>query len=199
MSKYFFLSWKHSTQTASAIYEIEHQIAHELIPELEGKESLPFNFNLKRIRETKDDIIIDDNLDELQEIWLDYLPNSLVWPLMSEKLKLVVQENLTENEVVDWLDCKVNYGNEERIYYILRFNKILDVLNMAETSFVRGSDHIIRPVFSYSKVRNLNIFSKPAYQYLWRITSGLYVSEKLRKEIEEMNLTGLDFSKVKVI
>jgi len=199
MSTYYFLSWKHKSQVASAIYEIEDQDSYALLLALEGKQSLPFNFNLKRIKEVKDDIIVDDNLDELDEIWLDYQPNDFLWPLMSEKLKSVVQKNLTGNENVDWVDCKVRKGNEERIYYILRFNKVLDVLNIDETKFVNGTDYIIRPVFSFSKIKDYTVFVKPSFEDLWRIPSALYISEKLKKEIQKMKLTGLDFSKVTVI
>ncbi|GIQ61429.1 hypothetical protein Flavo103_45640 [Flavobacterium collinsii] len=199
MNKYYLLSWKNSAQTASAIYDSEDQIAHELIPKLKGKNSLPFSFILKRIKEGKNKIIIDNNLDELEEIWKDYMPNGFVWPLMSEKLKFVVEKNLTGNEHIDWIDCKVKKEDEERKYYILRFNKMLDVLNMEETTFVRGTDHIIRPVFSYSKIKDYNIFVKPSSHDLWRVPSGFYVSEKLKKEIEKEKLTGLDFSKVPVV
>ncbi|MFH6987912.1 imm11 family protein [Flavobacterium collinsii] len=199
MSKYYFLSGKHKAQVASAVYEIEDQIAYELIPLLKGKQSLPFNFKLKRIIEGKSDLIIDDNLDELEEIWLDYLPNSFVWPLMSEKLRFVVQTNLVGNEHIDWISCKVKSGNEERTYYILRFNNILDVLNMQKTSFVQGTDVIIKPVFSSSKINRYTIFSLPLSHDLYQITSGLYLSEKLKKEIEKEKLTGLDFSKVPVV
>ncbi|MFH6987914.1 imm11 family protein [Flavobacterium collinsii] len=199
MSKYYFLSWKHKAQVASAIYEIEDQNDYELILELKGKKSLPFKFDLKRIKEVKDGITIDNNLDELEEIWLDYQPNDFLWPLMSERLRSVVQASLAGNEHIDWVDCKVRKGNEERTYYILRFNKILDVLNMEETSFVNGTDRIIRPVFSYSKIKDYSIFTKPSFQDLWRIPSALYISEKLKKEIEKEKLTGLDFSKVPVV
>jgi hypothetical protein len=199
MSKYYFLSWKNSAQTASAIYNSEDQVAHELIPKLKGKNSLPFNFILKRIKEGKNKIIIDNNLEELEEIWLDYLPNGFAWPLMSEKLKSVIQINLMKNEHIDWIECKVNNGNEERLYYVLRFNKMLDVLDIEETSFVSGTDVIIRPVFSFSKINGYTIFTLPSSHDLWRIPSGFYVSEKLKKEMQKEKLTGLDFSKVPVI
>lgn len=198
MSKYYFLSWEQKSQVASAIYEIEDQDSYELLLALEGKQRLPFNFNLKRIREVKNGIIVDENLDELDEIWLDYQPNDFLWPLMSERLKSVVEVNLTGNENIDWIDCKVRKGKEERTYYILRFNKMLDVLNMDETRFVNGTDHIIKPVFSASKIKDFTVFVKPSFENLWKIPSALYISEKLKKEIQKMKLSGLDFSNVAV-
>lgn len=198
MSNYYSLSWKHKPELASAIYAVENQVAYELIPQLDGRNALPFDFELRRIKETKDGLITDSNLTVLKETWLDYQPNSLAWPLMSERLKSVVEANLTGNEQIDWITCKVKSDNEERPYFILRFNKILDVLDMQKTIFVQGTDHIIRPVFASSKISVYNIFTKPSSHDLWKITSGLYVSEAVKKAIQKWKLTGLDFERTLV-
>jgi hypothetical protein len=198
MSNYYLLSWKHTPELASAIYAIENQVAHELIPELNGKNYLPFDFQLKRVKETKDGLITDSDLSALSKVWLDYQPNSLAWPLISENLKSLIEANLTGNEQIDWIECKVKNENEERPYFILRFNKMLDVLDMQKTMFVQGTDHIIRPVFASSKISAYSIFSKPSSHDLWKITSGLYVSDALKKAIQKAKLTGMDFEKTSV-
>lgn len=195
MSNYYLFSWKHRPELASAIYAIENQVAHELISELNGKNNLPFEFQLKRVKETKDDIIIDENLSPLNAVWLDYQPNSLAWPLMSERLKSIIEAYLTGNEQIDWIECKVKNRSEERTYYILRFNKMLDVLDVQKTMFVQGTDHIIRPVFASSKICSYSIFPNPSSHDLWKITSGLYVSNVLKKAIQKAKLTGMDFEK----
>jgi hypothetical protein len=183
----------------SAIYAIENQVAHELIPTLNGTNHLPHEFQLMRVKETNDGIITDGDLNSLNEIWLDYQPNSLAWPLMSERLKLVIDANLIGNEQIDWIECKVKNGNEERVYFILRFNKMLDVLNIQKTMFVQGTDHIIRPVFASSKISSYSIFCKPSSHDLWKITSGLYVNDALKKAIQKAKLTGVDFEKTSVL
>lgn len=195
MTNYYLLSWKHTPELASAIYAIENQVAHELIPVLNGKNHLPFKFQLKRIKETKDGIITDGDLSLLKEVWLDYQPNNLAWPLMSESLKYVIESNLTGNEQIDWVECNVENGNEKRPYFILRFNKKLDVLDLQKTTFVEGTDHIIRPVFASSKIRAYSVFSKPSKYDLWKITSGIYVNDALKKAIQKAKLTGMVFSK----
>lgn len=43
-----------------------------------------------------------------------------------------------------------------------------------------------------------SIFSKPSSYDLWKITSGLYVSDTLRKAIQKAKLTGMDFEKTSV-
>ena len=198
MSNYYLLSWKHTPKLASAEALSETKLDHELIPQLNGKNDLPFEFQLKRVKETRDGIITDENLSALNEVWLDYQPNSLAWPLMSEKLKSLIEANLTGNEQIDWIQCKVKSRSEERTYFILRFNKMLDVLDMQKTMFVQGTDHIIRPVFASLKISTYSIFSKPSSNDLWKITPGLYVSDVLKKTLQKAKLTGMDFEKVTV-
>lgn len=198
MSNYYLLSWKHTPELASAIALNETKLDHELISALNGKNHLPFDFQLKRVKETKDGIITDGDLSALNEVWLDYQPNSLVWPLMSERLKSLIEVNLTGNEQIDWIACNVKSTSEERSYFILRFNKMLDVLDMQKTLFIQGTDHIIRPVFASSKVSAYNIFSKPSSHDLWKITSGLYISDALKRAIQKAKLTGIDFEKTSV-
>jgi hypothetical protein len=173
MNNYYFLSWKHTAEVSFAYYEIENQVAHELISKLHGKKTLPLDFELKRVQETKDGLITDNILDGISKTWLDYQPNSLAWPLMSKSLKSSIEDNLSGNENIDWIECNVKKGNEIRPYYILRFNKILDVLDMEKTMFVHGTELIIRPVFSMNKIIPYNIFmaATSGYGDLWRITS----------------------------
>jgi hypothetical protein len=199
MSKYYLICWKHKAELPSAIYATQHQVAHELIPQLHKKKVLPYDFELKRVVETNDGLVTDDNLISLSEIWLDYQPNSLTWPLMSEKLKSLIEACLTGNEKIDWISCKINNRKEERTYFILRFNKMLDVLDEQNTVFVQGTDHIIKPAYSLKKIKSYNIFPIPSPHDLWKITSGLCVSEALKREIQKQKITGIEFEKVLVI
>lgn len=200
MSNYFLLSWKHKPELASAFAVIESVPDNELIPSLDGKKVLPFSFELRKVTEAKDGIVTSGDLGVLNEVWLDYQPNNLAWPLMSSRLKSLVEANLTGNEQIDWIECKVKNGSEERVYFVLRFNQILDVLDLQKTMFVQGTDVIIKPVFSQDKVHKYNVFmaATPGYGQLWKITSGLYVSEVLKKAIQKAKLTGTDFGKTSV-
>lgn len=198
MNNYYLLNWRHKPELASAIYAIENQVAHELIPTLDGKNNLPFEFKLKRIKETDKGIIIDENLSVLNDVWLDYQPNSFAWPLMSERLMSTIEVNLIGNEQIDWIECKVKSENEERIYFILRFNKMLDVLDMQKTIFAADTDLIIRPVFANSKISSYGIFPAPSSHNLWKITSRIYISDTLKKAIQKAKLTGIDFEKTRI-
>jgi hypothetical protein len=199
MEKYFLLSWKKGKEPlASAFAPKGSKLAQDLISELNGINKLPFELSLVKLDVGKNALIESNDLSDLKEIWLDYQPNSLAWPLMSERLKSVIEANLTGNEQIDWIECKVKNGSEERTYFILRFNKMLDVLDMQKTMFVQGTDHIIKPVFASSKISAYGIFSKPSLYDLWKITSGLYVSDVLKKAIQKEKLTGVDFEKTTV-
>lgn len=58
----------------------------------------------------KNGLIESNDLSDLKEIWLDYQQNSLAWPLMSERLKSIIEANLKQNEQIDWIECKVING-----------------------------------------------------------------------------------------
>ena len=199
MEKYFLLSWKNGKEPLVSAYAPKgSKLAQDLISELNGINKLPFKLNLVKLDIGKNGIIEKHDLSDLKETWLDYQPNSLAWPLMSESLKSLIESNLLGNEQIDWIECIVKKGNEERPYFILRFNKMLDVLDIQKTIFVQGTDHIIRPVFASLKVSAYSIFSKPSSHDLWKITSGIYVSDVLKKAIQKAKLTGMDFEKTTV-
>lgn len=199
MEKYYSLSWKEGEDPlASAFAQKGSKSGNELIQILNGKNELPFELSLVKLDVEENGLIESNDLSDLKEIWLDYQPNSLAWPLISERLKSIIEANLTGNEQIDWIECKVKNGSEERTYFILRFNKMLDVLDMQKTMFVQGTDHIIKPVFASSKISAYSIFSEPSSYELWKITSGLYVSETLKKAIQKQKLTGMDFEKTSV-
>ncbi len=202
MEKYYLLSWKNGKEPiASAFSSKVAMLTHELIEELNNINELPFEFKLIKLKGSKNGLIKSNNLSDLQETWLDYQPNNLAFPLMSEKLKSVIEMSLTGNEQIDWIACKVKNRDKERRYFILRFNKILDVLDMQKTMFVQGTDVIIKPVFSLKKTNKYSIFmaTTSGYGNLWKITSGIYISENLKKAIQKQKLTGIDFEKASVI
>ena len=178
MNNYYFFCWKSVTQVASAFAPKGTKLAHELIEDIEGMNELPFELELVKLTETKTELIKDKDLNGLDSIWFDYQPNSLAWPLMSAKLKLIISDNLTGKEGISWITAKVNGNGENRNYYIPRFEKMLNVLDEQKTMYVKGTDRIIKPIFSAEKISNYSVFHKLSAYNLWKITSGLYVSEK---------------------
>lgn len=199
MENYYFLSWKEEQKSSTSAFAPKGtKLAHDLISELRDVHKLPFELHLVKLDTDEKGLIISNDLSDVKEVWLDYQPNSLAWPIMSSKMKNLIESNLKGNENVDWIECTIKNKEEERIYFILRFNTVLDVLDFQQTSFVQDTDHIIRPVFSSSKIGAYTIFPKPASYNFWQITSGIFVSESLKKTMQKAKVTGIDFSKARI-
>ncbi|MCB9235035.1 MAG: hypothetical protein H6581_25500 [Bacteroidia bacterium] len=199
MEKYYLISWKEGKDpVASAFAPKGSKSGNELILALNGINKVPFELKMVKVDVGKSGIIVTDDLSGLKEIWLDYQPNNLAWPLMSEKLKAVIESNLSGLEQLDWIECRLNGVNEDRTYFIPRFNILLDVLDRQKTMFVFGTDHIIKPVFEGSKIRSYSIFPKPLSHDLWKITPGLYVSDALKQTMQKAKISGMVFEKVSV-
>jgi len=196
MSKYYFLSEKIKPQTAFAYTEGETPVSHELISKVEKKDALPFRLVLKKLIRRKDGVTASDNLTGLKHIWLDYQPNNLAWPLMSEKMKEVIEEHLTGNEGIKWASVNIISDEDKRIYYIPRFTNTLDVLDREKTNYVEGTNHIIKPVFALSKISNFALFYQP--QEFWQITSAIYVNDELKQRIQQADLTGVGFENITI-
>jgi len=197
-NNYYFLTIKNYKEVASAFAPEKTKLSHELIPELDGKNELPFELNLVKLSVGENGLIKSDDLSDIENVWLDFQPNSLAWPLMSERFKNLICENLTGKESIDWIQAKINGENESRMYYIMRFEKMLDVLDVEQTLFVKGTDHIIRPHFSIEKVKELCVFNTPDSHDFWKITSGIYINEHLKKKILKEKFIGPAFEKVRV-
>lgn len=194
MNQFFSLCGKDRPGTAIAYTEGKSPLAHELIPEVKDKSVLPFELVLKKMKVVKSEPQISSDTSDLKYLWLDYQPNRFAWPLMSEKMKVIVDNNLSGMECISWIKAIVKSDSESRIYFIPCFKKQLDVLDNQKTLFVEGTDLVIRPVFSLKKVSNYNLF--PCPQLFWEITSDIYVSATLKNVIEKEKLTGVYFENV---
>jgi hypothetical protein len=194
MNNYYFLAENIKPKTAIACKLGGTPLSHELIPSIIGKPVLEFELFLRSKPGENNDMMRNEDLSELKYTWLDYQPNNLAWPLMSERMKNLVVSHLTGMEEVVWIKVKINGLNEVRDYHIPCFINKLDVLDVEKTIFVKGTSHIIKPVFSLNKIVNFAMFHAP---YLhWEITSALYVCESLMNVFKEQKLTGLAFERI---
>lgn len=197
MEKYYFLSGRNNEGSVASAFAPEGNKL-ELIEDLDNVKELPFELELVKLTVEKRGLEVAKNLNNLKSIWLDYQPNSFATPLFSKKFKALIERELTGNEGVNWIVVKVNGNNEKKVYYMLRFEKMLDVLDYEKTLFVEGTDHIIRPCFSLSKINKYSIFHRPSSHNLWKIPSAIYINEELKKKIMKEKITGVSFEKVMV-
>ncbi|MBL7881289.1 MAG: hypothetical protein JNN23_15760 [Chryseobacterium gambrini] len=196
MQKYYLLSWKDEKEPSASAFPPEGtKLAQDLISDLEGINTIPFELDLIKLDIGKNGLIKSSDLSGIKELWKDYQINRFAWPLMSKKMKSVVENNLTGNEGIDWLEAKINAPTEQNTYYIPRFNKELDVLDLEKTMFIEGTDHIIKPVFAASKIDMFSIFTKPSSL---KITSSLYVNETIKKAMQKEKLTGISFEVTRI-
>ncbi len=166
--------------------------SHTLIEPMQGINNLPFELILKRLVFSRGAIRKFDDLDSLKYLWLDYQPNSLAWPVLSERMRELIDRNATGEEGIDWISVMIRRGEvEARQYHILRFKQPVDVLNREQTIFAGATDLIVRPAFDQAKVANLSVFCAP--EPFWQITSGIYVSEKIKRQAKAEKLIGLHF------
>jgi len=112
--------------------------------------------------------------------------------MVSVNLKDLLQSLIGDKEYLEFLPVQAvseEYGN--KVYYIMHFKKIFDVIDKERTIYVPNTDSIIKPWLDYQKVKDLSIFnSRP-------IINDIIVSSRVRKEIVNHKLNdGLDFMPV---
>jgi hypothetical protein len=163
----------------------------------ENASELPFELHLVKLTVSKDGTAVSDDLKGLTNPWLDFLPNSPELPLMSNRLKEFITENLTGEEGLGWIRAKVNGPGGARNYYILKFESVPDVLDTESTVYEKNGQ-IMTPFFSLNKVHQLGIFHCPGPDSSSKITSALYVNEMVKRAIQKNRLTGMTFEKVNV-
>ena len=188
--KYFVLAVNYAQEDAVA-YPEKPLIGYELTDKIIEDKKVSFELFLKNRVDGTDKKILVDSLRQ----WPDFIANSLAWPLFSERMKNVIQENLKGTEGVYWLPVNINTKKEKVTYYLTCFESKLDVLDMNKSKFV-GSMTVL-PVFSLKKIIKFEIFQPPSS--LWKISPLIYVSEKIRAVLEEKNMRGLKFEDTRIV
>jgi len=160
---------------------------------------LPFELVLKDVLFEKNGSRQSSELGKLKYLWYDYQPNSLAWPIFSERLKNVIDSQTTGEKLFDWLIITIRQNSEiSRPYYLLRFTKQQDVLNLEHSVFAgRNSDFLVKPIFDAKKVDKLTIFS--AEKNGEQITSGIYVSQQIKDVAKAQGLVGLNFESTRTV
>jgi len=195
--KYYWLTWStgYDTNAPVAYAPEDALLAHELLPKVIELEKLPFNLKLESVN------IENNGLSRLGYLKsnhqpADYQPNSLAWPLMSGKMKEIINGLIKGNEGLKWI--KVNVQGRECVYsyFIPIFTKKLDTLDYKNTLFVPNTDHIIKAVFDYEKIKQYEIFH--GHSPLWQISPEIYISERIKKELLNNQITGIQFEKIEI-
>ena len=105
--------------------------------------------------------------------------------MVSEELKNLLESFIQpDNDDIEFLPIKARskeYGN--RIYYILHFKKIFDVIDKENTVYVPGTDSIIKVRVDYNKVKELKIINSQS------VINDIIVSKEVYKAIKKTSST----------
>ena len=167
-----------------------------LVLQLSNLNEAPFKMKLLKICTDANNQIETSDLSEITNLWEDYLPNNLAWPLMSYNLKYIIEKNLTGLEGLEWVSVIVETKISSRNYFIPKFKNKLDVLDIKNTIYVKGTDNIVKPAFEFEKVKNYSVFHKPGSY--WKIPFAFYVNENIMKQIRYQKIQCVGFEKVSV-
>ena len=122
----------------------------------------------------------------------DYLTNDLGARLCSEKLKTIIENNLTKNDQLQWLEAiVVTKDGHPRKYYILHFPEDHPIIN--EEKSIMAGGMVVKPVIDQNCAKEHNIFTLPK-----EAGRTIFLSESLKKIIDKSKLTGMSFLKVSV-
>lgn len=196
MNDYYNLNFKEQSDVAIAYTEIETLLPHEIISDIKNLELFPYKMFLKNsYLDRFGEFQTNFNLTNIKPLWLDLIPNNLGWYIISEKMKFVISNNIKGAEYIDFIRVDIYSEDDCRDYYIIKFNKSLDVLDKSKTIYVKNTAKIIRPVFDFLKIKDLNIFNI-GDRTDWEIPHGIYVNSLMRKTLIKEKLLGVTFEKI---
>jgi len=125
----------------------------------------------------------------------DYLANDLGWPIVSDKIKQILVDLEVKN--IQFLEVKIkNKQTMEQIngFSVVNVTKLIKGLCpekslLSKTSF----GGVIKPVLKREAVINYALFRLEEAPY------GLFVSEVVKREMENQNVTGCYFYEVRTV
>jgi hypothetical protein len=139
----------------------------------------------------------------------DYLPNNMGYPLMSYKLKEVIDSNVVV-KIHRWLRAKVKDTrvNKVLIYYMPLFENKVDSIDYERSKyFDEEKTDLVVPCFSLKKIIDLDFFPKHnelsdkeiGEKTPYFVDRYLIVSKKLKNIITKSKLTGIRFEEEWVV
>lgn len=110
-------------------------------------------------------------------------------PVVSEELKELLEQYVEDFSIINFLPVNIvsnEYG--DKIYYIVHFNRNMDVINEASTVYVSSTGSIIKVSLDYNKVKNQDIINTS------RLKNDLIISSRIKKEMVKKKLnSGIEF------
>mgnify|MGYP006910066251 FL=1 len=200
-SEIFFMTWRasNSDNIGLAYSTIEPQSDVFLVPKVIDSSRLFFDFEIRNVKVSSGGLVeIDkDELDGKGKV--DYQPNNFAWPIVSVKMKQIIDSVSTAADCISWVQTSLLFNQRDYDYFVLVFNRSYDVIDEHKTLYInKANNHILKPHFSLKKIQDLelSLFRKPFSHNYERITPGIFVTGKLRKHLLEAGVSGIKFEKV---
>lgn len=188
---YYWMSIK-SDRVSSVAYAPKGTPSwHQILDEMKHWEIVPFHLTLH-------DTYVDTSLQvgEICDDFFDYQPNSLAWPLFSDRIKNVVSSHLSGNEGIEWKEIIVDGKSFSKTYFVPMFTKQLDVVNEQQSLMMPYSGIIVKPCFKRKVVDNLSVFHGPGID--WQVSTQFYVSDAIKNDLLDLGIKELLFTMARV-
>jgi hypothetical protein len=118
----------------------------------------------------------------------DYLACEISLRLCSQRLRDILQQKASPDDVLQWLDIQIRRGSEERQYFVLHFPEPRDVLDKEHTVYGANERSVIKPAFSKRLCEKYNIFPSPR-----KGGQGFFIRAQVKEAIEAAKCTGMEF------
>ncbi|MBO2010732.1 imm11 family protein [Hymenobacter negativus] len=201
---HYFLSPKDSRHVAVAFFPSQLPPSYALLDPVPAEvltlDALPFDLVLKQVTFSKHGPEDSEDLSGLRHPWADYQPNTLAWPVVSARLRALIDRHACGREGQEWVRVTVRPATGPgRSYYLLRFTYQPDVLNEAASVFHPVANRpalLVKPVFAPEKIAGLSVFGYPSTS--WQIPSGLCISREVKEAAKQEGLEGLHFEDLRI-
>jgi len=133
--------------------------------------------------------------------YADYQANNFAFPMCSEKMRKIIDNNKGQSDSIQWLEALVKSNSESKKYYILHFPEKLDAIDKERSILSFLSEElsqksqmefsVIRPFLDKSKIEGHNIFSFKGGGSL-----TLVINEQTKKDLIKEKCTCIYYSQV---
>lgn len=127
----------------------------------------------------------------------DYLANDIFAPVVSDKVKTLLEKEVN-SDFVQFIPLKfVNNNLEVKKYYIMNVINVVDAIDLDKSLTgpeIGGQTSIIKYALKSDELQGMNLLRLKDYEI-----GKVFISEKIKKTFENVGVTGLDFGNVKVV
>jgi len=127
----------------------------------------------------------------------DYICNDLSWLIISDRFKRTMEQSGVSG--IQYLNVNIiDKNNNESLgeFYVANICNLIHGIDMDKSGYIDCGNNIkvfVTPVLKADKVLNYDIFR------LIESETEIFISEKIKKIIEDSKLTGFDFTKIMLV